>query len=71
MKFNYKFDLSKWFDTKAGLITSFIVEILLLISVSIEIYTGNSDIMLMLILGMYLIDSASDTYEKIEEIKRK
>ena len=71
MKFDYSFNLSEWFNGKSGLICSLIIEILLVISVLIEMYAGESNLVLMLLLLAYLIDSGADNYYKLKELKGK
>ena len=70
-KFSFNLDLDKIANSFYGLVFSFILDLALLALAAIEIYTGDSNAVLMLILGMYLIDSAYDTWVAIKDLKSK
>ena len=68
-KFSFNLDLDKIVNSFYGLVFSFILDLALLALAAIEIYTGDSNVVLMVILGMYLIDSAYDTWVAIKDLK--
>lgn len=68
-KFSFNLDLDKIANSFYGLVFSFILDLALLALAAIEIYTGDSNVVLMVILGMYLIDSAYDTWIAIKDLK--
>jgi len=68
-KFSFNLDLDKIANSFYGLVFSFILDLALLALAAIEIYTGDSNVVLMVILGMYLIDSAYDTWVAIKDLK--
>lgn len=70
-KFSFNLDLDKIVNSFYGLVFSFILDLTLLALAAIEIYTGDSNAVLMVILGMYLIDSAYDTWVAIKDLKSK
>lgn len=70
-KFSFNLDLDKIANSFYGLVFCFILDLALLALAAIEIYTGDSNIVLMMILSMYLIDSAYDTWVAIKDLKSK
>lgn len=66
-----KFDinLNEWFESKAGLIVSIVMNFTILILIALEIYEGNSSLVLMLLLAVYLVNDAISDYIKILDIK--
>ena len=66
-----KFDINvnKWFESKAGLIVSIVMNFTILILIALEIYEGNSSLVLMLLLAVYLVNDAISDYIKILDIK--
>ncbi len=70
-KFNFNLDLDKIANSFYFLVISFISHLTLLTLVAVEVYTGESDVVLMVILGMYLIDSVYDDWVAIKDLKSK
>ena len=67
MKFNIT--MGEWFASKTGLVVSIVMNVAILIFIALEIYDGSSNLVLMLLLAVFLINDSMDDYIKILDIE--
>jgi len=67
MKFD--FNVNEWFASKSGLVTSIVMNVAILIFIALEIYDGSSNLVLMLLLAVFLINDSINDYIKILDIE--
>lgn len=67
MKFD--FNVNKWFASKTGLVTSIVMNFAILIFIALEIYDGSSNLVLMLLLAVLLVNDSIGDYIKILDIE--